>query len=67
MRQALVINDNKYPDAFLKIITRHKLTDAIKEGTFNKDSFHKKIFSSEDLTHFISGKKWKNFYLKLKI
>ena len=51
-----MINDNKYSDAFLKIITKYQLTDAIKEGNFNKDSFYKKILSSEEFTHFISGK-----------
>jgi hypothetical protein len=56
LRQALVINDNKYSDAFLKIITKYQLTDAIKEGNFNKDSFYKKILSAEEFTHFISGK-----------
>lgn len=56
IRQILALNDNKFPQTFLKIITRYQLTDAIKEGNFNQESYYKRVLSLEEFTHFITGK-----------
>ena len=56
IRQILALNDNKFSPAFLKIITRYQLTDAIKEGNFNAESYYKRVLSSDEFVHFITGK-----------
>ena len=56
IRQILTLNGNQFSSSFLKIITRYQLTDAIKEGNFNPESYYKRVLSSEEFTHFITGK-----------
>ena len=56
IRQILTLNGNQFSPSFLKIITRYQLTDAIKEGNFNPESYYKRVLSSEEFTHFITGK-----------
>lgn len=60
IRQILTLNGNQFSPSFLKIITRYQLTDAIKEGNFNPESYYKRVLSSEEFTHFITGKDIKN-------
>ena len=60
LRQILTLEDNKYPEPFLNIITRYQFTDAIKEGTFSDEAYYKKVFSCDEFTSFISGKEMKD-------
>ena len=56
IRRLLSINDNRYPEIFLKFITQYKLIDTLKSGNFNKDSMHNVVFNEEEFVNFVTGK-----------
>ena len=59
IRRLLSINDNRYPEIFLKFITQYKLIDTLKSGNFNKDSMHNVVFNEEEFVNFVTGKNTK--------
>ena len=59
IRRLLSINDNQYPEIFLKFITQYKLIDTLKSGNFNKDSMHNVVFNEEEFVNFVTGKNTK--------
>ena len=59
IRRLLSINDNRYPEIFLKFITQYKLIDTLKSGKFNKDSMHNVVFNEEEFVNFVTGKNTK--------
>ena len=56
IRRLLSINNNDYPEVFLKFVTQYKLIDSLKSGNFNKDSMHNVVFNEEEFVNFITGK-----------
>ena len=59
IRRLLSINNNQYPEIFLKFITQYKLIDTLKSGNFNKDSMHNVVFNEEEFVNFVTGKNTK--------
>ena len=60
IRRLLSLNNNKYPQTFLKIITQYKLIDSIKKGNYNQDSFHNVVFNEEEFVNLLTGKETKD-------
>ena len=59
IRRLLSLNNNNYPQSFLKIITQYKLIDSIKKGSFNQDSFHNVVFNEDEFVNLLTGKETK--------
>ena len=59
IRRLLSLNNNNYPQSFLKIITQYKLIDSIKKGNYNQESFHNVVFNEEEFVNLLTGKETK--------
>ena len=60
IRRMLTVNNNDYPEIFLKLVTQYKLIDSLKNENSHKIASHNIVFNEDEFVNFITGQNTKD-------